>query len=107
MNISDFKKLVKGYSAEDITYDDPHVPMRCNENSITLEEVKKTLLNQDANLIRIVRDRPDVYKVYYHMSRKRELKIVIDLFTHKKINIRTVKVLDSRFRLGSIKRQRF
>lgn len=107
MNPEDFKKLVKGYTVDAITSDEPHVTIRCQENNITLDEVKRTILNQHADLVRIVRDRPNVYKIYYRLSRHRELKVVIDLLTRKKVNLRTVKILDNRFHLGSIRRQRF
>ena len=107
MNPEDFKKLVNGYITTDITYDEPHVTMRCRENNITLDDVKRIVLDIDAELVRVVRDRSDVYKLYYRLSRHRELKVVIDLLTHKYVNIRAVKILNDRFQLGSIKRQRF
>ena len=107
MNPEDFKKLVKDYTTEDVSSDEPHVTMRCQENSITLDKVKHIILDQDTNLVRIIRDRPDVYKLYYRLNMRRELKIVIDLLTHKKINIRTVKILDGLYHIGSVRRQRF
>jgi len=107
MNPNDFKKLVRSYSADDIISDEPHVTLRCNENNIALEDIKKTILDQDADLVRVVRDRAQVYKIYYKLTRHRELKIVLDLLTHKRINIRTVRILDDRFRIGKIQRQRF
>jgi len=105
MNIDDFKKLVKNYSEQNVTSDEPHVSMRCEENVLTLGKVKETILDQNAKLIRLVEDRPKVYKLYYQLSRKRELKIVIDLVEHNKINIRTVKILSNQFRIGSLRRR--
>lgn len=107
MYIKDFRKLVDGFDEDSITADQPHVNMRCEENSVTLEYIKNVLLGKLHELIRVIEDRPKVYKLYYKLSRKTELKIIVDLFVYKKINIRTVRRLSSKFRLGSIKRQRF
>ena len=107
MNPGDFKKLVKEYTPDDITSDEPHVTMRCDENDISIDEVKKKLIDTHASLLRIVRDRPDVYKLYYRLNQHRELKVVIDLLTHKKMNIRTVKILDDRYRIGSLRIRKF
>jgi len=107
MNIDDFKKFVKNFSETNMISDEPHVSMRCEENNILLENVKKTILDPRAKLIRLVEDRPRVYKLYYFISKKKELKIVIDLWEHNTINIRTVKILSSQFRIGTVKRRRF
>lgn len=81
--------------------------MRCEENGITLEYVKSVLRGKAHELIRVVEDRPKVYKLYYKLNRKTELKIIVDLLVYRKVNIRTVKRLSSNFRLGSVKRRRF
>lgn len=107
MNPQDFEKIVSSFTEEDVTADEPHVSMRCEENDIKLEQVKSTLLGSGHELVRAIEDRPKVYKLYYRLSRKTELKIVVDMFAYSKINIRTVKKLSRKFRLGSIKRQRF
>jgi hypothetical protein len=107
VNVEDFKKLVKQYSEEDITTDEPHVSLRCEQNDITIDVIKKTLLDPNANLVRIIEDRPKVYKVYYPLSKKRELKVVVDVLTHKKLNIRTVRILDKKSRLAFLSRRRF
>lgn len=106
MNIDDFQKFIRNFSDANITVDEPHVSMRCEENNTTLEKIKQTVL-YGGNLIRIVEDRQKVYKLYYFLSKKRELKIVIDLFEHGKMNIRTVKILNNQFRINTIRRQRF
>ncbi|GEM_PF-5732592 len=106
MNINDFKKFVKNFQESNITADEPHVSMRCEENNTSLEKIKQSLINVDTKLTRIVEDRPKVYKLYCFLSKKRELKIVIDLFEHNKINIRTVKILNNKFRISVVKRQR-
>ncbi len=105
MEIDDFKKLVQYLTEENITLDEPHVSMRCVENNITPDEIKKIVLSENTQLIRIVEDGPKVFKLYYRLSKKQELKIVIDLFTYKKINVRTVKRLVQKFRLGAIVRR--
>lgn len=107
MNIHDFIKLVQHYTGENITSDEPHVAMRCQENNITFDEIKRTLLFENVKLIRIVEDRPKVYKLYYHLSKNTELKIVVDLFVYNRVNIRTVKRLAHKFKLGAIQKQRF
>lgn len=81
--------------------------MRCEENGITLEYVKNVLRGKVHELVRVVEDRPEVYKLYYELGGKTELKIIVDLFTYRKLNIRTVKRLSNKFRLGSVKRRRF
>lgn len=105
MNSEDYKKLVQGYTDNDISADEPHVSMRCQENNISLDEVKNYLLHQNSKLVRVVQDRPKVFKLYYRLSRRQELKIVIDLFEYQKINIRTVKRLIHKFKVGLIKRR--
>ncbi len=107
MNIEDFKKLVKQYYEEDIITDEPHVSMRCEENDITVGYVKQMILDPNSNVVRIVEDRSKVYKIYYRLSKRRELKVVVDLLLHKKLNIRTVKVLDKKSRLAFLSRRRF
>ena len=81
--------------------------MRCEENNISEQDLTKTILDENSVLIRMVEDRPAVYKLYYQIGRKTELKLVVDFFTHQKINIRTVKKLSYKFRLGSIQKRRF
>lgn len=107
MSPKDFKNLVSNFTEENLTMDEPHVTMRCQENNIKLDQIKGTLLGSGHELVRIIEDRPKVYKLYYHLSRKTELKIVVDMFAYNKLNIRTVKILNRKFRLGSVKRQRF
>ena len=97
---------MNGFTEENIYSDEPHVSMRCEENDFPLEKVKKILLDPNSKLIRIVEDRPKVYKLYYFLSKKRELKVVIDLDSHK-LTVRTVKVLSSQFRIKALPRRRF
>ena len=105
MKPEDFKELLKGFYEQDITEDQPHVSMRCEENEMSLEYIKSVLLGNSHELVRVVEDRPKVYKLYYRLSRKTELKIIIDFFIHNKINIRTIKRISDDYRLGSIKRR--
>ncbi len=107
MNPQDFKKIVSSFTEENITADEPHVSMRCEENDIKLGQVKSTLLGSGHELVRVTEDRPKVYKLYYRLSRKTELKVVVDVFAYNTLNIRTVKKLSRKFRLGSVKKQRF
>lgn len=107
MNIDDFKTLAKNFSDETITSDEPHVSMRCEENGLRFDDIKRILLDPDAKLIRVIEDRPHVYKLYYFLSKRRELKIIVDLLEHKKLNIRTVKVLNNTFLIKTLPRRRF
>ena len=107
MNPQDFKKIAANFTEETITIDEPHVTIRCDENNIKVEQVKNALLGNGPELIRVIEDRLRVYKLYYRLSRKTELKIVVDMFAHNKINIRTLKKLSRKFTVGSVKRQRF
>ncbi len=107
MNVDDFKKLLRQYTDEKIKTDEPHISMRCEENGMTIEGIKRMLLDPYADLVRIVEDRPEVYKVYYRLSKKRELKVVVDVMEHEKLNIRTVKILNKLSRLTALKRRRF
>lgn len=104
MKIEDFGKLVQRYTENNISSNEPHVGMRCEENNISLDEVKRTLLFEYKKIVRIVEDRPGVYKLYYRLGKKTELKVIIDLFTYSTINIRTVKRLSNRFKLGFVRR---
>lgn len=107
MSPQDFKNLISSFAEENITADEPHVSMRCEENDIKLDQIRSMLLGSGHELIRVVEDRPKVYKLYYRLSRKTELKIVVDVLAFNKLNIRTVKKLSRKFRLGSVKRYRF
>ena len=107
MDLEGFKKLIKDYNEDNITSDEPHVSIRCEENNIKLDYLKRIILDENSNLIRIVKDRQKVYKLYCRLSRKKELKIVIDLLDHKNINIRTVKILTNKFRIKYLRKQRF
>lgn len=98
MEIKDFVKLVKNFTTEDITIDEGHVRRRCEENDISVCEVKEILLKQNKRLIRITRDRPGTYKLYYRLARDVELKVIINIVEKGKINIRTVKRLDEEVR---------
>ncbi len=106
MEVKDFKKLLKGLTEEDITFDEPHVTYRCEENNITKQEIITTLLRKYDTLVKAIRDRAKIYKLYFRLSRHRQLKIVADLLNYKKLNVRTVKILDRRYRIGMIKRSK-
>jgi len=105
MQIDDFLKLIKNYTENNVTCDEPHVSLRCMENHITIEEVKKFLLHESEKLIRIVEDRPKVFNIYYKLSKRQELKIVLDTFTYQRLNIRTVKRLVQKHKIGFVRRR--
>ena len=87
MNPQDFKKITAIFSEENITTDEPHVTVRCEENDIKVEQVKNALLGSGPELVRVIEDRSKVYKLYYRLSRKTELKLVVDVLVYNKINI--------------------
>jgi hypothetical protein len=102
----DFKKLVNRLTESDVTSDEPHVTMRCEENGISVRAVKDIIVgNEKKELTRVVEDRTKVYKLYYHLSRKTELKIIVDVFRHGSVNIRTVKILSTKHKLGRLRRK--
>ena len=107
MNIDDLKKILRDWPKERIVSDEPHVTMRCEENCISMYWVKSVMVDPGAALIRLVEDRPKVYKAYFKLSRKRELKVVIDFFDTWMINIRTVRILNKKFLVRKAPRRRF
>ena len=107
MDPVDFQQKIKGLREYEITSDEPHVSMRCEENDFKLENIKRIIINQEFPLVRVIQDRANVYKAYYRLSRKTELKVIVSIFDCRKLNIRTVRRLRSDFKLGRMKRQRF
>lgn len=107
MNIADFKRFLAGLAEGEIETAEPHVSRRCEENDIAIDDVKRALLSLGTEPCRFVQDRPGVYKVYYRLSKRRELKIIVRITPPKSIKILTVRVLDKRFRMGVISRRRF
>ena len=105
MDIKDFKKFVQGLTETDFDSDEPHISQRCEENEISKDEVIDTILHQSDKLVRIVKDRPNVYKFYYKMSKHTELKVFIEFTAPRKILLLTVKKLTDKFRLGRISRK--
>ncbi|MAG47545.1 hypothetical protein CL617_02990 [archaeon] len=108
MEIKDFQKLIINISEDDIEFDDPHVTKRCKENNITKEIIVKYLLHDVNKLSKIIEDRPKVYKLYFKISGKRQLKLIIDLFKYEKIMVRTVKILNPKLfkKIKLVKRRR-
>ena len=97
MNVKELQKLFKKSTEENILFDEPHISQRCKENNLTKEQVVYTLLHETTKLTHFIEDRAKVYKLYFQLTKKRQLKVIIDLLTYKRIMIRTVKILDKRF----------
>jgi len=74
MKIADFKKLMSDFTDLNLTSYEPHVSLRCEENDFSFEEVKKVLLDPNANLLRIVEDRPKVYNLYYFFEQEKRIE---------------------------------
>ena len=108
MDINNFKKILMNISEDDIEFDDPHFTKRCNENSLTKEKITYILLYENNKLSNIIEDRPRVYKLYFKLNERRQLKLIVDLFKYKKIMLRTVKILDRKLykKVKIIKRRR-
>ena len=105
MNIEDFRTAIKGFDESNIVYEEPHFSLRCIENSITKEQVTKIMLDQGSELVRVAKDRMNVYKVYFRLSSSRELKVIVDMGGYKKLRLLTVKILDNRFKIKTIRRK--
>ncbi len=88
------KRILESFSEENLNFDDPHVELRCRENNITKDDIVRILLYESNKLTNVIMDRTGVYKLYFKLSNKRQLKVIIDLFKHKEATIRTVKILD-------------
>ena len=109
MNIRELKKLLENSTEENIIFDEPHISLRCKENNITKEHIIHVLLHEIGKLTNFIEDRPKVYKLYFKLSNKRQLKIIIDLIRPKKIMIRTIKMLDRKLykKIRFIRRRRY
>ncbi|MBS3144096.1 hypothetical protein J4208_00775 [Candidatus Woesearchaeota archaeon] len=94
MNVESMKKILENCTEETIVFDEPHVLVRCGENDITKEKVLHILLHETNTLTNIIEARPQVYRVYFQLTKKRQLKVILDLCEYKKIRIRTVKMMN-------------
>lgn len=88
------KKILQNCTEENIIFDEPHISIRCEENALTKEKVLNILLHETKTLINVVEARPQVYKVYFHLTKKRQLKVILDLCEYKKVKVRTVKMMN-------------
>lgn len=102
------KITLANITEENIDFDDPHVELRCKENSITKGDIIRILLNETNKLSNVIRDREKVYKLYFKLSSRRQLKVIVDLVQYKILKIRTIKILDRKLykKIKLIKRRR-
>jgi len=105
MNIESFKKLVRNLTEESLIFDEPYVSERCEERGISPKTIRECVIGPQTNLERVEEDRPKVYKVYYRLSRKVLLEIIIDFHKRNKINVRTVA--RQTYPIKALKKQRF
>ena len=96
MNLTELKKLLENSTEENIEFDEPHLSLRCKENNIKKEQIVYTLLHETPKLTHFMEDRQNVFKLYFSISKNKQLKIIIDLFKPNKIFVRTIKILDKR-----------
>lgn len=99
-------EILKKLSDESIQFDEPHVSQRIDQYGLSKEKILHYLLRQPGSIHKIVEDRKAVYKVYYGLSRKKQLKIVIQI-KGDAIIVLTVAVLDKSykiFEIGKVKR---
>ena len=94
MNVEAMRKILEGYTEENIVFDEPHVSVRCEENDVTKEKVLHMLLHETNTLTNVIEARPQVYRVYFQLTKKRQLKVILDLCEYKRIRIRTVKMMN-------------
>jgi len=108
MEIKDFKKIIDTIAESDIEFDEPHVSLRCEENSFSKEKIIKILLYENTKLVNIIEDRPKVYKLYFKLSERRQLKLIIDMLKYGKLMVRTVKIMDRKLykKIKTIKKRR-
>lgn len=106
MKPEDFIKTLKNFSEEDIEFDEPHVSKRCEENNITKKEILYNLFKNQNNLINVIEDRTNVYKIYFKLTTKRQLKMIIDVSKFKKPKVLTIKIIDRRYDFRSINLRR-
>ena len=108
MDKKDFKKLIRSLTEDNIEFDEPHISLRCRENSFSKEKIIKILLYENDKLTNIIEDRPKVYKLYFKLSKRRQLKLIVDILEHNKPMIRTIKILDRKLykKIKTIKRRR-
>ena len=111
MNLRELKNLLENSTEGNIIFDEPHVSLRCEENSIKKEIVIHTLLKETNKLTHFIEDRPKVYKLYFNLNERRQLKVIIDIINTKRIMIRTIKILDRKLykntRIINLKKRRF
>lgn len=109
MNIKELQNLLNNISEENIDFDEPHVSLRCEENNITKEKIINIMTHKTESLYNFIQDRPGVYKLYFKLNERRQLKVIIDLLKAKRIMVRTVKILDRKLykNIKLIKRKRF
>ena len=94
MNVESMKKILENCTEENITFDEPHVSERCREYKITKENIIHIMIKETNMLTNIIEDRPQVYKLYFKLNKRRQLKIIVDFFEHKKVRIRTLRTMD-------------
>ncbi|MBI1972958.1 hypothetical protein HYS50_03060 [Candidatus Woesearchaeota archaeon] len=94
MNVEAMKKILQNCTEENIIFDEPHVSERCREYKITKENILYIMFKETNTLINVIEDRPQVYKIYFRLNKRRQLKMIIDLLELKKVRIRTLRTLD-------------
>ncbi|MDP1694471.1 MAG: hypothetical protein Q8L34_02940 [Candidatus Woesearchaeota archaeon] len=94
MNVESMRKILENCTEENIILDEPHISVRCEENDITKEKVLHILLHETNTLTNIIEARSQVYRAYFQLNKRRQLKIILDLSEYKKIRIRTVKMMN-------------
>lgn len=109
MKVNELIRILENSTEENIQFDEPHVSLRCKENNIKKEQIIHILLHEPQKLTHFIEDRPKVYKLYFKLSKRRQLKVIIDLLKYKIITIRTIKILDRKLykKIKYIKRRRF
>ena len=94
MNLKELTRVLESFTEENIEFNEPHVSLRCEENKITKGQVVHIMLHETSKLSHFSEDRPNIYKLYFKVSKSRQLKVIIDLVTQKRVMIRTVKIID-------------
>ena len=109
MNLIELRKILENFNEDKIEFDEPHISLRCEENNIKKKQIIHFILYETRRLSNFIEDRQNVYKLYFKLSRRKQLKLIVDIINPDKLLVRTVKVLDSKLykNIRFIKRRRY
>ena len=83
MDLEEIKSRLKQYKKEQISYNDPHVSIRCIQREFSKEQIAQNLLNPD-NLVlayqQIASEESELkYALYFKLNSSKTLKLIVVL----------------------------